>query len=140
MQTHAELLGVEFFRFRERVSQVLGILVSSQAEVWEVVEEVSENLITIFGIFSRVEDVLMPELVDGLRRNDLPLRVLVVQVEKLSVAYFHLAHLFEGPALTVFVVQKLHFDGAQVERHDFLQNFPLASFYRTHARSPLFMY
>lgn len=93
---------------------------AAHPEVGEVVKVITKDRVAILHIFLRVEDMLVPEPIDLLRRNDgVPVRV-PLKIEEDAINFRHFDDLLERPTLTLLLVHQLHHDGFEVEIRDAL--------------------
>ena len=76
-----------------------------------MVQEVTEHVLAIFGLFHGVEDVAVPELVDVLARRDRLFRIFYGQRQKPLVFDCHLIHVLARPALPFLGIHQLELDG-----------------------------
>jgi hypothetical protein len=73
---------------RVGVYEILGILLITHPEVWEVVKKSPEDRVAIAAIGRRVKNVLVPDLVDDLARDNIFVRVHEMESEKLPILAF----------------------------------------------------
>jgi hypothetical protein len=112
---HAELTLVELERVRVGVVEFPGFRLALHPEVRVVVEEPSEDRGAVLAVSRRVEDVLVPNLVDELARNDLCIGVGEVQRQKPAVLLLHQVEFLASKAPALPWIGELHPDVAQVE-------------------------
>jgi hypothetical protein len=86
-----------------------------QAEVRIVVQEVAENCLAINGIFSGVQDVVMPENVHVCPRRNIFVGKHLDQVQKATILRFDSAGLLRRPTFARLFMHQLHFDRIQVQ-------------------------
>lgn len=86
-----------------------------------MVNEEPEDPLAVLGVLSRVEDVLVPELVDLRRADDGLSGVLGHEDQKPLVFDLHEVGLLARPALTLPFVHQLDLDGIEVECFDACQ-------------------
>ena len=112
-----EGLLIEGLRAAEGVLEVLGVLFPAHAEVGVVVKVAAEELIAVGDVSTGVEDVLVPEEIDGVGR-DHALAVTLHEGEPAFVFELGLVGLLERPALAFVLVAQLHLDHLEVEGGD----------------------
>ncbi len=113
----AEGFLVEGLGAAERVLEVLGVLLPAHAEVRVVVEVAAEGLVAVNHVGAGIEDVLVPEEIDGVGR-DHALAVALHQGEPALVLELGFVGLLGRPALAFVLVAQLHLDHLEVESGD----------------------
>jgi hypothetical protein len=99
----------------ESLFQCLAILRAPHSEVWEVVQHLTEEPITVAGVGARIQDVRVPELVNRTCRADLPVRVADVEGEELAVKCLHLVAILWRP---IILLRELAPQHAEIEFGD----------------------
>jgi hypothetical protein len=112
----AEGLTVTLQRVRISIGQRLGVILSSHPEIWEMIEELTENRITVSAISRRIEDVAMPHLIHRPTRDNHVQRMHQVERQELSILGLHHfdSRLVKTGAL--LGIGQLHLDVAQVKQ------------------------
>ena len=113
----AEGFLVEVLGAAEGVFEILGVLLPAHAEVGVMVEVTAEELIAVADVGAGIEDVLVPEEIDGVGR-DHALAVALHQGEPALVLELGFVGLLERPALAFVLVAQLHLDHLEVEGGD----------------------
>lgn len=113
----AERFQVEGLGAAERVLEVLSVLLPAHAEVRVVVEVAAEGLVAVSHVGAGVEDVLVPEEIDGISR-DHALAVALHQGEPALILKLGFVGLLGRPALAFVLVAQLHLDHLEVEGGD----------------------
>jgi len=83
-----------------------------------VVKELTEDLLTVFGVRLSVEDVVVPHRVDVRCWDDVRVEDRGVEEQEATVAGLDVVDLVLVPTLTLFLVHQLHLDHREVERCD----------------------
>ncbi len=117
-QRLAEFREEQIGRLAEGIAQGLRIFRPSHPEVREVMEVCAEHLVAVGEVLVRVEDVVVPEGVDGLRRHNRIGGVLEVEGQEPLVPNLDGIHLLESPTFTLFGLHQLDLDGAEIEALD----------------------
>lgn len=112
-----EGLLVEGLGAAEGVFKILCILFPAHAEVGVVMEVAAEGLFAVLDVRAGVQDVLVPEEIDGVGR-DHALAVALHQGEPALVFELGFVGLLERPALAFVLVAQLHLDHLEVEGGD----------------------
>src|SRR6185437_2780764 len=84
-------------------------------------------------VLLRVEDVIVPKRIDGLRRHDRAVRIDGVEVQEPPVPDLCLTRVLEGPSFTLGRIHELDHDWFEVERLNPEENLRLN---RPFVRSP----
>lgn len=116
----AEIDG--FCRFEARV-ELRGVGFSTHPEIREMVNEFAEDAFAVIGVGLGVQDVLVPEGVDVLRRNDAPVPIDEHHAQEAAVAGFRVVDVFLLPARPFIGVHELKLDHRKVDGvHFFARN------------------
>jgi hypothetical protein len=99
---------------RAAASNPLSVLLAPHPEVREVVDELTEDHVTVGPVRRGVEDVPVPHLVDDLARHDVGVRVEQVEGEERAVLALQQVELCLTQSLTV--VSQQHQLGAKQAR------------------------
>ena len=69
-QRLAELTEEQVVRVNKGILEIFRIFIATHTKIRKVVEEIAKNVLAVFRILPRIEDVVMPKLVDCLAWHD----------------------------------------------------------------------